>query len=197
MATQKADSWRGTLAVTGLGLVTPVGLKARPSCAALRAGVSRLESLPDLMIRVNENELDFVTGATVSPLTKGTLGPDRLLQMMRPAFTEALEDSRLESQRLGVFLGTSGSSPAGRVLSYDDAVRENLLASVPDLFYRPTQHEWAVTSIIGRGRSGVSLPALPGEAGASRRSASASTGDAAISDRSLAVRLPSTATAPR
>lgn len=134
MAGATPDTWRGTLAVTGMGLVTPVGLRADASCAALRAGVSRLESLPDLKIRVDEEELDYVIGATVSPLVKGLLGPERLLKMMRPAFAEALEDAGLDQQRLGVFLGTSGSSPAGRVLNYDDAVRDNLLASVPKGF---------------------------------------------------------------
>lgn len=134
MASATPDTWTGALAVTGLGLVTPVGLRADTSCAALRAGVSRLASLPHYSIRVGEFEVENVTGATVPRLTDGLLGQERLLAMMRPAFEEALQDSGLEGQRLGVFLGTSGSSPANRLLNYDAAVRDNLLASVPEGF---------------------------------------------------------------
>ncbi len=132
MASATPDNWTGRLAVTGMGLVTPVGLRADASCAALRAGVSRLASLPGLDIRKGEEEYGPVTGATVPGLTDGLLGVERLLAMMQPAFEEAIRDAGVEERRLGVFLGTSGSSPAGRVLNYDADVRDNLLASVPE-----------------------------------------------------------------
>lgn len=41
----------------------------------------------------------------------------------------------------------------------DDLARREpgLLTSVPDLFHKPTQQEWEVTSIIGRGRAGAAM----------------------------------------
>ena len=125
--------WTGSLAVTGMGLVTPVGLRADASLAALRAGVSRLSAMPDITIAASPDEQEAVIGASVPVLTEGRLGSARLLAIMRPAFAECLEDAGIVAgQRLGVFLGTSGSSPAGRRLNYDQAVKETLLASVPE-----------------------------------------------------------------
>jgi 3-oxoacyl-[acyl-carrier-protein] synthase-1 len=125
--------WTGSLSVTGIGLVTPVGLCADASLAALRAGVSRLSTMPNITIASSPTEQEPVIGASVPKLTEGQLGPARLLAMMRPAFAECLEDAGVVAgQRLGVFLGTSGSSPAGRRLNYDQALKETLLASVPE-----------------------------------------------------------------
>lgn len=125
--------WRGDLAVTGLGLVTPVGLSAAPSLAALRAGVSRLEALPGTSIAVGENEQEPIIGARVSVLTDGLLGQPRLKALMQPALEDCLIDCAASAdQRIGIFLGTSGSSPANRHLQYDDAVKQNLLDCIPD-----------------------------------------------------------------
>jgi len=134
MAGRTPEDWSGRLAITGMGLVTPVGLRADAACAALRAGVSRLSSIEGFTIRVGEDEYEELGGARVPEVTRGLLGPARLKAMMAPAFAEALADAGLDAPRLGVFLGTSGSSPAGRVLNYDTAMRDALLEAVPDGF---------------------------------------------------------------
>jgi 3-oxoacyl-[acyl-carrier-protein] synthase-1 len=127
------QDWSGKLAITGTGLVTPVGFKAEPSLAALRASISRLSRIEHFEIEVDEDEYDAVIGAEVSELTQGRLGPERLLAMMKPAFKEAIESSGIQpADRLGVYIGTSGSRPAERILNYDEANKENLLNVMPE-----------------------------------------------------------------
>lgn len=129
------DDWSGNLAITGLGLVTPVGLRADATLAALRAGVSRLSRIEHFEIEVDDGVFEAVIGAEVPGLTRGRLGPARLAALLAPAFQEALQDCQAQPEdRLGVFLGTSGSSPAERVLNYDLAARDYLLDAVPDGF---------------------------------------------------------------
>ncbi|MEM1412465.1 MAG: beta-ketoacyl synthase N-terminal-like domain-containing protein [Pseudomonadota bacterium] len=125
------DAWSGELAITGMGLVTPVGLTAKATCAALRAGVSRLRTLSALRLRVAVDEFDDVKGACVPNVTEGLQGPARLKAMMRPALEEAIRDAQLSEERLAVYLGTSGSRPGGRMMNHDAAVRDNLLDSLP------------------------------------------------------------------
>lgn len=132
MASAAPEQWSGRLAITGMGLVTPVGLTAPATCAALRAGVSRLSAIEGFTIQVGKDDYDNATGARVPRLAEGLLGPARLQNLMRPALHEALEDAGIEDQRLGVFLGTCGSNPAARVHNYDKAMRDNLLASMPE-----------------------------------------------------------------
>ena len=125
--------WRGQLAISGLGLVSPVGLTAEAATAALRAGVSRLSRIESFQIEVDEGVFDAVIGAEVPNLTRGRLGPDRLFKMLQPAFAEVIQDAKVMPEaRLGVYLGTSGNSPAGRVLDYGSATKHTLLESIPD-----------------------------------------------------------------
>lgn len=132
MTDQPGEIWKGELAVTGLGLVTPVGLSAAPSLAALRAGVSRLETLPGTSIAAGENDQEPIIGARVSGLTEGLLGQPRLKALMQPALEDCLSDSAVfADRRIGVFLGTSGASPANRQVNYDDAVKKHLLDCIP------------------------------------------------------------------
>lgn len=131
----QTGDWRGQLAITGLGLVTPVGLTAEAATAALRAGVSRLSRIESFEIEVDEGVYEAVVGAEVPHLTRGSLGSDRLFRMLKPAFAEVIQDARLNPDtRLGVYLGTAGKSPAGRVLNYGPATQQTLLDAVPDGF---------------------------------------------------------------
>ncbi|MGK2925333.1 MAG: beta-ketoacyl synthase N-terminal-like domain-containing protein [Lysobacterales bacterium] len=125
-----AGDWKGDLAITGLGLVTPVGLNAVASIAALRAGVSRLAQLPGFEIMVDQEEAGPVIGAEVPRLPGGRHGVERIKRLLEPSFREALTDAGAdEATRLGVFLGTSGARPAGRVLSQTRGLRDALLAA--------------------------------------------------------------------
>lgn len=90
-----AQAWQGRLAVTGLGLVTPVGLTAPAACAALRAGVTRIGELPGLDIPNAAGVLEPVTGGHAPLVAEGTQGVGRLLQLALPALHEALAQARV------------------------------------------------------------------------------------------------------
>lgn len=127
--------WSGRLAITGLGLVTPVGLSAEAAVAALRGGVSRLARIESFEVEVDEGVFEAVIGAKVPQITEGRLGPSRLSRMMQPAFAEVIQDAELEpGVRLGVYLGTGGNSPAERMLNYGPSTRQTLLDAVPEGF---------------------------------------------------------------
>lgn len=144
------ETWSGELAITGTGLVTPVGLYSEAAIAAMRAGVSRLSRIENFKIEVNDGEFDAVIGAEVPELTRGSLGPLRLSKMMRPAFKEVVNDAGLEAGvRLGVYLGTAGQSPAGRMLNYGPSIQQTLLESVPEGF------EVTHAKLIPSGRASV------------------------------------------
>ena len=151
MATGKnSGDWSGQLAITGLGLVTPVGLYAEAAIAALRAGVSRLSRIEDFEIEVDDGVFEPVIAAEVPKLTRGRLGPTRLSKMMQPAFEEVIRDSDLKpGVRLGVYLGTAGAKPAGRMLDYGAATQQTLLDSVPEGF------EISHAKLIPAGRASV------------------------------------------
>lgn len=53
------------LSITGLGAMTPVGLSAAASCAALRAGVARLGPVASSQVDAEYGELEPVTGGRV------------------------------------------------------------------------------------------------------------------------------------
>lgn len=127
--------WSGQLAITGLGLVTPVGLYAEAAIAALRAGISRLSRIENFEIEVDDGVFEAVIGAGVPQLTRGHLGSSRLAKMMQPAFEEVIQDAGIEpGARLGVYLGTAGANPADRMLDYGASTRQTLLDSVPEGF---------------------------------------------------------------
>lgn len=107
------------LVVTGVGLTTPVGLGAAPSCAALRAGISRLaqvhgalvageqvEDVPAVGGRVPTEWLDgppeepewpgherFEVETPVPEFLRIESGVERLERIGRPALREAWEDA--------------------------------------------------------------------------------------------------------
>lgn len=129
------DDWSGELAITGVGLVTPVGLYADATLTALRAGISRLSRLSQLNILVDESEMDLGIGAEVPWMQKRRLDSDRSFLLMKPALEEVFASARLsKSDRIGAYLGTSGSNPAGRLLNYDKQHKKNFLDLVPNGF---------------------------------------------------------------
>jgi 3-oxoacyl-[acyl-carrier-protein] synthase I len=120
-------TWRGKLAVTGVGSVTPVGLTAPSSTAAMRAGISRIGDLPGFTVPNAKGEPQPATGAQVPTVPGNRQGPARLLRLAEQALREAVTDARLsQKQRCALFVGTPGPNPARRTLSYTSVLLQGL-----------------------------------------------------------------------
>jgi len=129
-----SENWYGLVAITGMGLVTPVGLYTDAAVAAMRAGVSRLRELPYLKIEVDEGEYAPVIGAEVPVVPAGRRGVDRLSRLLIHSLREAITGSGLENAAVELFLGTAGDKPAGRVLSQNLPLQDAMLETLPDNF---------------------------------------------------------------
>jgi 3-oxoacyl-[acyl-carrier-protein] synthase-1 len=162
------------VAITGIGAVTPVGLSAPASCAALRASIARLGPVASTAVDAPEGEIRPATGGRV-PLEwffggpkledwpgherfKLTLppplewlvqnGPGRLIEMAVPAAHEAWGHrcvSGAPGNNWGLFLGLAEGEP-------DQEVSTALIASFPG--WRP-----AAVETVCRGRA-AALSAL-------------------------------------
>lgn len=85
------------LAITGMGLVTPVGHDVASACAALRADISRLRELDEfpenVYLRLDSDKIDAV-GGRAAGITDGHLGLGRFARLAAPAFKQAWETAR-------------------------------------------------------------------------------------------------------
>lgn len=77
------ESWpSGALAVTAIGVVSPLGWDAVSSCAAARAGLLRISPLEDCIGRnPDTGDAEPLLGHTVVGCTEGFTGPGRLIRL--------------------------------------------------------------------------------------------------------------------
>jgi 3-oxoacyl-[acyl-carrier-protein] synthase-1 len=119
--------WTGRLAITGLGVVTPVGLSTSASVAALRARISSIGDLPWYEIPSASGELKPITGAQVPIVPGNRQGPARLVRLAEHALKEVLTGDDLKPPlRCGLFIGTAVPQPAGRILAQGELIRQAL-----------------------------------------------------------------------
>lgn len=91
--------------IIATGARTPLGLKAAPSAAAYRAGISGMSEHPFMIDQVG----DPMPGALDVQLDPGLMGPERLLALAETALREACatlsKDARAPRLRLPLYLG--------------------------------------------------------------------------------------------
>lgn len=95
------------VAITGLGMRTSIGDDAIGSCAALRAGLTCAQELPQFTVLNEDGTPEHPTGHPVLQ-AQGFQGQAKLLALGRPALDELLSRNKLRTEprdRLGLFLG--------------------------------------------------------------------------------------------
>jgi len=154
---------QGTV-ITGVGLVTPVGLGAAESCAAMRAGISRLALLDNhydpIRLEPEWDPPNPATGAFVAPLgLEGLSHHQRLLRMMRRALGELLQDANMEQasrDRIGLLMAASAEERNEDLGLFPELTVEELLLEVEPGFGQ--------VQVLPAGSSGV-LSAMQQAAG--------------------------------
>jgi 3-oxoacyl-[acyl-carrier-protein] synthase-1 len=114
-----------TIAITGLGMISPVGLDMVQTCAAVRAGVDLFEETEDHLCLPADPDLDFepMKGSRVPTLASGV---DRNAQMMKLALQDLIERAQIPRavlQATGLYLATGGEDRIGSAESFAHAVQ--------------------------------------------------------------------------
>ncbi len=97
-----------SIAITGIGMVTPVGHTAYESCASIRAGIVRMIDIDYFIIENDAFEEVPVTGCPICGVTDGHLGLGRWTKMAAMAIQDLMVNAKLSDKDLntsGLFLG--------------------------------------------------------------------------------------------
>jgi 3-oxoacyl-[acyl-carrier-protein] synthase-1 len=111
-------------------MVTAVGLDAPSSCAAMRAGITGFVETRFLFAG------EWLIGSPV-PLENGSLGRDKLLQMLVPALRECLAScGGVPQEEIPLFLALSEPDRPGRLSGADETLLRDAAALVGSTFHR-------------------------------------------------------------
>ena len=97
-----------SIAITGIGMVTPVGHTAYESCASIRAGIVRMIDIDYFIIENAAFEEVPVTGCPICGVTDGHVGLGRWTKMAARAIQDLMVNAKLSEKDLttsGLFLG--------------------------------------------------------------------------------------------
>jgi 3-oxoacyl-[acyl-carrier-protein] synthase-1 len=104
-----------TLAVTGFGMISPVGLNAYQSCASIRAGINRMSEL-DFTVENDEFDELPIIGCAVSGVTDGHLGLGRWTKLASKALEDLLNvagNPVIDTDHTGLYIGLPELSREG------------------------------------------------------------------------------------
>lgn len=142
----------GAMALTGIGMVTSVGLGAYASCAALRAGLVRIRELDLPQGTEGLATRRPIVGSPIKGLTDGYFGLGRWARLAGYGLRDLLANARLDTGQLvqaGLFLGLPPSTSPERQQQLATRITQGL--QVPDLMPRihfyPRGHASAVQAL--------------------------------------------------
>jgi len=95
------------LAVTGVGMVSPLGIGLAGACAAARAGINRAAELDFKVVNSEDNQPEAVTGCEIPHLTKGFEGIGRILRITQTAFVDLVGGgglSKIKPNKCGMLI---------------------------------------------------------------------------------------------
>lgn len=142
------------IVVTSIGALTPVGPTAEQSCAAIRAGISRITEHAYFECSPHDPEWDEdlpLFSSSVPSLDPFIDGVERLVELAIPALSETVENAKLKRtdiQNAGLFIS----------LPQSDAVTHNIgLATnfVPEICKRTGLTGFKITRTNQTGRTGI------------------------------------------
>src|SRR5689334_21292668 len=87
--------------ITAIGMVTPAGLSAHASCAAIRAGLARFAELADITLPGDDGVDRPLVGSAVHGVTDGTRGLGRITPLCAGAIRDLLANAALPPSVLG------------------------------------------------------------------------------------------------
>lgn len=98
-----------SIVITGLGMVSSLGLDVTSACAAARAGINRAQRIPHLLFPDEaQREMIPVTGYSLGSFSAGFTGLGRLVRLGTAALTDLLEYSNLPNDgRTGIVVNAS------------------------------------------------------------------------------------------
>ena len=113
------------IAITGMGMVSSLGLDVVTSCAAARAGISRISEVDNWQfLPTGSDEPEPLTGHSIPLLTNGFEGQARLLRLGSAALEDLLKQTSIpEPGRTAVYLNVGNGfylEAAAKLADSDD-----------------------------------------------------------------------------
>lgn len=142
------------IVVTSIGALTPVGPTAEQSCAAIRAGISRITEHAYFECTPHDPEWDEelpLFSSSVPSIDPFIDGFDRLVALAIPALSEAVENAKLKRsdlQQAGLFI----SLPQPDAATFNIGLATNF---VPEICKRTGLTGFETTKINQTGRTGI------------------------------------------
>jgi 3-oxoacyl-[acyl-carrier-protein] synthase-1 len=142
-----------SIQIVGVGARTPVGLRAAPAAAAVRAGISGLGDHPYMVDGVGQP----MPGALDAEIDPEVIGPERFLLLADSALREACEplDNVRQHVAMPLYLGLPELRPGFTERDSNGPVAVRRAADQPLRGHRISRR--ACGGLVGAGRGGSAL----------------------------------------